>query len=291
MMEHLNYCRQMSKQFAVGVKNPAIRSDVRGFMSHCIDLAKASQKFMLPDGGRIYDDPDFRALDEEVPLSLPYPLIAVEFTRSDEYVSGHKFRHATNAQPRKSLLFARERDDCIVMTVVVWAENAGMWAPYPEIAIPRTHYIDRNIRSNGYACIRVMQNTADDLDVPLQDYGDECGALLSMLNVLQCNNVHIEQSHPSKLKRMQASGKSKRALPFDSYHILTISAPSEHSGDGCNGGHRSPREHLRRGHIRRLGDGRKVWVNATVVGAGKGSGVVRKDYRIAGGAFSSEVTP
>ena len=47
-----------------------------------------------------------------------------------------------------------------------------------------------------------------------------------------------------------------------------------------SGHHRSPREHLRRGHIRRLADGRRIWVNAAIVGAGKGVGVVSKDYAL-----------
>ena len=36
-----------------------------------------------------------------------------------------------------------------------------------------------------------------------------------------------------------------------------------------------PREHLRRGHVRRLPDGRKTWVQACVVGS-RALGVVRK---------------
>lgn len=40
-----------------------------------------------------------------------------------------------------------------------------------------------------------------------------------------------------------------------------------------------PREHLRRGHIRRLPDGRKIWVQACVVGS-RALGVVRKTYAV-----------
>jgi hypothetical protein len=45
------------------------------------------------------------------------------------------------------------------------------------------------------------------------------------------------------------------------------------------GTHRSPRQHLRRGHIRNLQSGKKVWVNATVVGS-RDNGVINKAYGI-----------
>ena len=70
------------------------------------------------------------------------------------------------------------------------------------------------------------------------------------------------------------------ALPFDDYHVLTINVGGQGQREGAaNGSHRSPREHLRRGHIRRLQDGRKLWVNATVVNPGVGAKVM-KDYRM-----------
>lgn len=100
--------------------------------------------------------------------------------------------------------------------------------------------------------------------------------MLSFLNALQCVNVHIERSMPKK-----GNKKIKAALQFDSYHVLTIDVPGRPADlSGIGGPHRSPREHLRRGHIRRLTDGRRIWVNATVVAAGRGAGIVTKDYAL-----------
>jgi hypothetical protein len=274
-LEHLNYCRQMVKQFTAQASIPSVTQDVKQFKSHCIDLARASQKFILPDGGRLYDDPDYKALDETVPLSLPYPLIALEFSRSPEFISAQGPAPDEGMQPRKALLFAREREDAIVITVVVWAEFAGIWAPYPEVALPRVNYLDRSQRRNGFAGVKLAQSSTQ---IPGSDYMAEVGALLCMLNILQCKNVHVEKSDVGKTRKAMQAGK-KGALPFDSYHILTIDVPGK-AGEGTGtGGHRSPREHLRRGHIRRLADGRRVWVNATIVSAGHG-GVVTKDYAV-----------
>src|SRR3990167_3851850 len=47
------------------------------------DLARSmhihSVKFMLPPGGRIFDDNSFKGLDESLPLHLPFPTIALEY--------------------------------------------------------------------------------------------------------------------------------------------------------------------------------------------------------------------
>jgi len=47
--------------------------------------------------------------------------------------------------------------------------------------------------------------------------------------------------------------------------------------DEGNGTHRSPREHVRRGHVRRYADGKKIWIQSMVVNPGNG-GKVTKDY-------------
>ena len=283
MTEHLNYCRQVVKQFSAEVKVPFAPPGVTQFKSHCIDLARASQKFILPDGGMLYDDPAYRALDDSTPLSLPYPTIAIEFTRSPEFVGGRAHQVAGNWQPPKSLLFARERGDDIVVTVVVWLPSANLWVPYPEVCLPRVGYLDRTSGAGGRALVKLAPAHGGGFrqsPIPGSDYMDEINALLSMLNILQCRNVRVEKSEVSKARKAMHAGK-KNALPFDSYHILCLDAPLEADDGAAAGSHRSPREHLRRGHIRRLADGRRIWVNATVVAVGRG-GMVSKDYMMRG---------
>lgn len=267
-MEHLNYCRQMVKQFSTVMRKPGFSGESRGILSHAIDLAQASQKFLLPDGGRIYDDKEYRALDENEPLRLPYPFIALEYARQRDVTIEEAGNYSS-----KVIIFARQRDDAIVFMPVIWFDSYGVWGPMPEAAIPRTGYLDRTKTFNGYTAIRIA--TADPR-LPLSDYSDETGSLLCFLNILQCRNVHVERSEPKNHGK-----KIKAALPFDSYHVLTIDAPIAESCRGAaTGTNRSPREHLRRGHIRRLSDGRRIWVNATVVAAGRGAGIVTKDYAI-----------
>lgn len=270
-MQHLNYCRQMVKQFTRFLSIPSLPPENRTIMSHVIDLASASVKFLMPRGGRLHDDKTFRALDESEPLRLPYPMIALEYEADGDGCFEGQTETST-----KRIVFARERDDCLVLTSVCWVNAMGLWGPMPEVAIPLTGYLDRSTSHSGRTPIRILAQPNS--PVPIIDYMDEVGALLCFLNVLQCGNVHVERSAVGKVR---GAMRKKGALPFDDYHILTIDVPGRAGESGAHVGvHRSPREHLRRGHIRRYESGLKVWVNATVVNPGVG-GKVTKDYRIA----------
>lgn len=77
-------------------------------------------------------------------------------------------------------------------------------------------------------------------------------------------------------KRLQAKGKA----PLFSWHTVKIEPPKpkqEHRG----GTHATPRLHDRRGHLRRLANGKTCWVRACKVGDAS-KGVVFKDYEVKG---------
>ena len=270
MSPNLNYCRQMTKQFLGLLSVPNLPPLGRVQLSQCVDLASAAQKFLLPEGGRPYDDPEFRAIDENEPLRLPHPIIALEYRRSSNPVFLKPGQDFTG----KAIVFVRERDDHISLTCVNFANHAGTWVPYPEVRLPLAGYLVRD--QSGVS----IMASVEDPSIPRDEYSDEVGALFCFLNVLNCHNIRVEQSRPERA--LQSAAAKRGALPFDTYHVLTVDAPTAPGALGVGGPHRSPREHLRRGHIRRLEDGRKTWVNATVVAAGRGAGKVTKDYLIRG---------
>jgi hypothetical protein len=76
------------------------------------------------------------------------------------------------------------------------------------------------------------------------------------------------------VRKLNKGAAKRGALPFDEYRVLVVNAPGkegaaqEHSAGAMT--HRSPREHLRRGHIRIYQSGRRIWVNSTLVNAGVG---------------------
>lgn len=265
-VQHLNFCRQARQQIMEMLLSPRLRDGFREPLSHAVDLIAASQKFILPDGGRIIDDPELKALDDET-LSLPYEFVALEFFQTAPPAPGYY-------KASKRIALCRQRDDYIAIMAVFRSDHDGLWRVSPEVAIPRTECIDRSQRSaSGIPLIRMK--LADERNQILSDYEDEVLALLFTLNALRCANVRVERSEPNR-----PLGK-RDSLPFDAYHVLTVdpyrNGANTRTGGGTN---RSPREHLRRGHIRRYESGIRIWVNATVVNAGKGYGVVSKDYAI-----------
>ena len=103
-------------------------------------------------------------------------------------------------------------------------------------------------------------------------------AALKIFYIMGCSNI-TTQNHPAPAalnKKRIKTGKP----PLYEYKtlVLTLDAKSK-PGESKGGTHSSPRVHLRRGHIRKLDDARRVWVQACVV-VGSGSGMVAKDYKI-----------
>jgi hypothetical protein len=106
-----------------------------------------------------------------------------------------------------------------------------------------------------------------------------CRALLELCEALSCSNVTSDVLQPASSKN--AKRISDKKLPIYETRCLSIIAPTTTSGrsEGLGGTHRSPRQHLRRGHIRIIAEERKIWVNSCVVGA-KSQGVIEKTYTV-----------
>lgn len=108
------------------------------------------------------------------------------------------------------------------------------------------------------------------------DIGGEVRIVLELLEALSCKNVVIDNA---KIPKIGERGAANKNLPFYETKCLTIKATQKQGTGTRTGTHESPRQHLRRGHIRRLETG-NIWVNACVVGSSE-KGVIKKSYNVA----------
>lgn len=261
-MQTLNFCRQ-AVQF---IKSPNWRrvSPYIERFGFAQQLIERSQKFYLPPGGRLIGDRQYKAL-YGTELNLPFPCIALEYTPIDQ--GGDLIRGTQDGWKVKKTIAIFEQKENFIFGMAMWCfrELPSVWSPSPQYMIPRTDFV-------GTDCLQIGLHVEEGMN-PV-DCQDEIGALLDMLNALSCSNVDTTRIDPKH------GAKIKHGLPFDSYHVLTIKQSVAAKREALGGSHRSPREHLRRGHVRRLESGLNIWVNATVVNPGVG-GVVSKAYRMA----------
>lgn len=255
MMSPLNYSRQARKQIndmlsRAGVSHPSYNDLIK-----TEEMLARSQKFLLPKGGIWYDDPNFRALDETQKLRLPFPVVALEYQSAEEGID-------------KIIIIAEECDNGLIEIVTVGHKPKSGWNGYTGILLPTTNYLVRHEGGN-------YQFRAD---FHKQSYTKSINVLLSFLNILNCKNVSTHKVSSEK----RAKGSPKAPLQFDTYHVLVVEnnhTNSDSSEPNASNMGRSPREHLRRGHIRRCHSGKRVWVNATIINAGKG-GKITKEYAL-----------
>lgn len=278
----LNFSRQLAVDCARLLTMEMVPWQLRESAEDAVRLHGSSQKFLLPHGGRLLDDKQYRALDETQPLRLPYPAICLEYESTgnerpaDEpvcFVNGTpKYESSDWVDAPKRVVYAEEIEGWVQITTAFWVKKDATWRVLPRIAIPVTGFLDRSTILGGRVAIKYAMQ---DERISGSDYMDELGALLCFLNALQCSNVGVERA----IEPRPVAKRAKDALPFDAYHVLTVEVPKSFGVQVVGGGtHRSPREHLRRGHIRRLSDGRRIWVNAAVIGRGAAS--LHKSYAV-----------
>jgi len=272
-MEPLNFCRQIKKDIQI-IKNTnqyEKLKEIQPSLALHIILDKAT-KFTLPLNGLILNDAQLKGLEGVEELRLPYERIALEFTRDVNIYNDYSPLKDKTHFPNKIVLLLVEWSKHI--SVQMWCHSVGIWYPCAPISIPKTDsYV---MGEKGVYTYKVHMPPIELMGVCTpksleQDYAMELKIVFGFLNAMACSNVKAE-----KLPTRKPS-KTLGALPFDEYHVLTIDRPAGTGKGHAGGSHRSPREHLRRGHIRRLSTGSKIWVNAAVINAGAG-GKIRKQY-------------
>lgn len=103
--------------------------------------------------------------------------------------------------------------------------------------------------------------------------------LMDFLTIINCTNIGFKEIEaPPKLN---AARKKKGRRPFFNYKTLYIKQRGIYRSkaeEDSERHHASPCLHWRRGHVRKLESGRRVWVRAAIVGD-PARGVTIKDYK------------
>lgn len=207
---------------------------------------------------------------------------------------------------RRAVSNFEDEDTWIIVRAAVFYPHLNMWHPdvigwvmpsswdqeifhnLVPITDRGTDYSDGESRMHGFPvslCPDMLEQSQnvddkDALECAMKDIASEVSAVLELCEALSCSNVHheiIEPVNHAVNQRRVRNGK----VPMYETRTLWIDVPGADKGSSewQGGTHRSPRQHLRRGHIRNLQSGKKVWVNATIVGA-KESGFIHKTYGV-----------
>lgn len=126
----------------------------------------------------------------------------------------------------------------------------------------------------------VGQSPAEAVEALYIDTIDEMRTAYEFLAAINCSNVGTQEVPPPRLLNERRKRKGREL--FDAYKILDLSS-TPGGGEAGTGSHATPRTHLRRGHIRQLGEryGYKVlWINATVVNANSSAAAIATVYKV-----------
>lgn len=254
--------------------------------------------FAMPADGKLFDD-NLKGIRGEK-LRLPYKNIIVEYEREQGDL----------AAPNASVVYAQEyinkkgKDEITVVSARrilnnKWELNpiglfivAESWDPLMPINKKIKGFNGKPVdnKEKALACspfsfmpdlYEYIKGLGESnlLDSFIADMVFDADSVLELVEALSCSNVSTTtlQNRPRK----KTKGKRKNKPPYQMYEtkVLTINTPRViNSGPPQRTGkkHASPRQHLRRGHIRRLKD-RKIWVNSCVVGT---KGFINKSYKV-----------
>lgn len=273
-----------------------------------------AQHFALPDDGVLFDD-KLRGLGG-LELRLPYPFITVEYFIHDKGARNPLLPSYAKKAVVLAMEIDRAIAESINNAkinpalgegfIMVYAANevADQWIPMPTgWIIPRIwDQPCANRFSEPYAPTRddvgitgipaplcpgvinqLIAETGEEAAwrMMAHDIGGEIRAVLELCEALSCTNVSSEPL--IKIDQAKAARRAKDGkLPLYETRYLIIDANNKPMPNGSKtqqqSGRNGPRQHLRRGHVRILGD-RRTWVNSCVVGNLE-KGRVDKNYGV-----------
>lgn len=242
------------------------------------DMLTSAHKFTLPDYGVITDAGVKEWWFDRI--RLPFPVVALEFDAPPKLPEAR-------VRGDKRVVLAWEKDGpagepVVSVLPLAWSSKSQRWIPYLAfIELPcesRNEYAAALVPFGEPGRLAMEKYSDKDAkQIFLKESAMEIAAVADFCAAMACTNVSTDIIRPNR----EARAARPASTLFD-YHVLMIRAGAEHQTSEDKGGtHASPRTHLRRGHIRRLAWGPRVWVNSCVVNP-SAIGTVNKDYRVKG---------
>lgn len=283
MITAKNYAAQAERgllEYSKRLRRSGCEDDAIRVSSLSKDISNAV-KFTLPINGIILED-SWKACESLDTLRLPYRSMTLEFD-ADGTSEGSENMRPDEMIVTKWVVFLTEVKDKIVF--VFCPRTNGGWK---VASIAGAFDINKDERPliegdtfwiSQIPFIREISTYSKDIDNSNRILTGIGSIVLGFLGVLSCKNV--EQSIHQKASPKNAQRVKSHKLPLYETKILTLK-PTVAQVSGMVSGlgsHASKRQHLRRGHIRRLESG-NIWVNSCVVGDAS-KGVINKQYKMA----------
>lgn len=238
-----------------------------------------SQKFIIPDAGKMTEGKAFDNFKEV--MKLPFPRVSLLREVEVDGVITQQICMAAD-----SFSMNRSANDHIAFYVAdaLRVPGTDLWGPSRPIGV--------EILERSGILLYEIEGAKEEEErllggAHLPDINDREGfgalnGLTELMLMLSLHNVSTKTISPSRklnLKRQRA-GK----LPLYDYHVLLVDGAEVCDSERCGSpSDRQIRSHYRRGHIRRLDETRRIWVRATFV-HGSAKGFVDKDYRVSTGS-------
>jgi hypothetical protein len=260
-------------------------------------LLVSAIKFIIPNGEELLGT---KTLDEiyidSTTFHLPYPIIALEYEVDIKNKKNSDDLIDTNCNKRiavaAELIINNKRK---IKVLPLWTQhipyfNKRMWFPnYASAVISEDCFLENGKLeiSEVEPFIPSLMNTITDY-YPKEhfeyyvtnDLYDETVAIIKFIQALSCSNVEEEIITPSKVRNKLSKSKKYKQYNFN-YKVLKLN--SEHRKkytkiqENQNQKRKSPKFHIRRGHVRKLPTGGLTWIPWMTVGDTK-NGMLFKDY-------------
>jgi hypothetical protein len=248
-------------------------------------LILRSERFYFPDGAYILEG---RKIDNDVKslMRLPSDAISILWDCDLHDENGNvmvRVPAITVAIDQRSKLNDELRivkpEDGIRFTVfsVVRSAEERRWLAYPAAASFMLNDGDGyTIRLHAEAEVR--QLVGDDITKMTHEFQNDVSVVMNLCALLGTKVARAETITPPRLLNKSRAASSKTLLP--DYHVLKVGDEIwDKPIPGPSGGGHSVRSHFRRGHIRRLDEGKFTWVRHTIV-TGNRPGFVDKEYHV-----------